>query len=68
MNKLFLTLLVGIGVGILIAPGKGSQTVQKLKDRFDGLKDNLKDGIDSMMDQERDAIKKEEKKFDSVLS
>ena len=32
MNKTFLTLLVGIGIGILIAPAKGSETWKKLVD------------------------------------
>ena len=43
MNKTFLTLLVGIGIGILVAPAKGSETWKKLVDGFDEYKDKLSD-------------------------
>ena len=33
---------VGVGIGILFAPDKGSKTREKIKDGFDGMKDQAK--------------------------
>ena len=33
---------VGLGLGILFAPDKGSKTREKIKDGFDDLKDEVK--------------------------
>jgi hypothetical protein len=43
MNKVLITLLAGIALGMLIAPDKGSVTRAKLKDGFNGLADDLSD-------------------------
>lgn len=67
MNKLLLTLIIGIGLGILIAPAKGSDTVQKLRDKLDDFNDNLQDKSDDLMDREKDMVKKGKKLFDSAL-
>ncbi len=39
MNKFFLTLTVGITIGVLLAPAKGSVTRKKIRDTLDELKD-----------------------------
>ena len=39
MNKTLITLLIGIGIGILIAPAKGSETIERIKDKLQDLKD-----------------------------
>ena len=46
MNKTLITLLVGIGIGILIAPDKGSETWKKLVDGINDLKDRIEDEAD----------------------
>jgi hypothetical protein len=68
MNKTFLTLLVGIGIGILIAPGKGSDTWKKLVDGFDEYKDKLsKEGTD-LVDKGKDLLNKEKSKVQGVVN
>ena len=42
MNKVFIALLVGIAVGILIAPAKGSESMSKLGGRLNGLVNKFK--------------------------
>ena len=41
MGKFFRTLLIGIGIGLLIAPKRGEETRQLLKDRFQQLGNSL---------------------------
>jgi hypothetical protein len=48
MNKTLITLLVGIGIGILIAPDKGSETWRKLVDGLNDLKDKIEDEADEL--------------------
>lgn len=67
MNKTLLTLLVGIGIGILIAPDKGSKTIKKMKSRFSDLKDQAKDGVDDLADNAKDAINSGRSKVNSIL-
>ncbi len=39
MNKTLITLLIGIGIGVLIAPAKGSETIEKLREKLQELRD-----------------------------
>jgi len=43
MRKVFYLILTGIAIGILLAPGKGSETWQKITDCLDDLKSKTKD-------------------------
>ena len=54
MNKTLLTLLVGIGIGILIAPAKGSETWKKLMDGLNDFKDKLGEDADDLVDRATD--------------
>jgi gas vesicle protein len=54
MNKTLLTLLLGIGIGILIAPDKGSETWKKLVDGLNDLKDKMEDEADDLASQAKD--------------
>lgn len=56
MNKTLLTLLLGIGIGILIAPAKGSETWSKLKDSLDEYKDKLSDEGSDIAQKGKDII------------
>ena len=48
MNKTLITLLLGIGIGILIAPDKGSETWKKLADCLNDYKDKLGDEAEEL--------------------
>ena len=47
MKKALYLILAGVAIGLLAAPAKGSETWQKIKDRFDDLKN---DGLDHVND------------------
>ena len=52
MNKILISLLTGVAVGILIAPAKGSETRQKIMDGINGLADDLSDLKDKYLPSE----------------
>jgi gas vesicle protein len=43
--------LVGVGIGILFAPDKGTKTREKIKDGFQDAKDDLKHKLDEVTEQ-----------------
>ena len=47
MKKAFYLILAGVAIGLLVAPAKGSETWQKIKDSLDDLKN---DGMDHVND------------------
>ena len=48
MNKTLITLLLGIGIGILIAPDKGSETWKNRADCLNDYKDKLGDEAEEL--------------------
>ena len=56
MNKIFLALLAGLAVGILVAPGKGSETWKKLTDGLDDIKDKATDQLNGLVDKGKGLI------------
>ena len=49
---------IGVGVGILFAPDKGSKTREKMKDGFDDLKDQAKSKWDSFEEETKEKFSK----------
>ena len=41
MSKFLLTILTGVGIGVLLAPRKGSETRKKINDAFDNLANDI---------------------------
>ena len=48
MKKIIIALVSGVAIGLLLAPAKGSETVNKLRDRLSDLKDRFKDKTEDM--------------------
>ncbi|HZH64393.1 MAG TPA: YtxH domain-containing protein [Flavisolibacter sp.] len=46
MAKAFMLVLAGIAIGILIAPGKGTETRRKIAGRLEDYTDHAKDTIE----------------------
>jgi gas vesicle protein len=63
MNKTLLTLVVGIGIGLLVAPDKGSRTWKRLKDGFSDLKDDAEEELDEMLHSGKKILKHGKKKL-----
>ena len=68
MNKTFLILVGGVVIGLLLAPQKGSETFKKVVDRFKSFGDDAKEKAGDWVDKGRNAIKKEENKFESAIN
>lgn len=68
MNKILLALAAGIGIGMLIAPDKGSATRKKLRNNIDDLKDQAQDRIDDLADNAKDAINSASRKTKSIFN
>ena len=49
MRKAFHLILTGIAIGILLAPGKGSDTWQKITDCLNDLKSRTKDTFNDLV-------------------
>ena len=49
---------IGVGLGILFAPDKGSKTRDKMKEGFDDLKDQAKSKWDSLEEETKEKFSK----------
>ena len=50
MRKVFYLILTGIALGVLLAPGRGSDTWQKIADCLDNFKSKTKSTINDLME------------------
>ncbi len=50
MRKVFYLILTGIAIGVLLAPGRGSDTWQKITDCLDNMKSKTKASINDLVD------------------
>jgi len=58
MKKILLVLLAGVALGMLIAPEKGSETLKKLADGLDDIKDSAIDEMNNLMGKSKGLINK----------
>jgi gas vesicle protein len=68
MNKTLLALLAGIGIGMLIAPDKGSSTRKKLRGKFDDLKDEAEEQVSDLVNKGREVVKAGKSKIADALN
>ena len=68
MKKAFYLILAGVAIGILIAPGKGSETWRKIKGSIDDLKNDARDHVNDMVTQSKDLISDAKKDSRKIVS
>jgi hypothetical protein len=68
MNKTLITLFIGIGIGILVAPAKGSETWKKLVAGLDENKDKLSNEASDLVDEGKNDLIKAKSKFQSEVN
>jgi len=68
MNKTLITLFIGIGIGILVAPAKGSETWKKLASGLDEYKDKLSDDVSNLMNERKNDLNESKSKFQSEVN
>ena len=56
MNRTLVAMLIGIGIGVLIAPDKGSATIKKLKNSLDDLTDKAEDQAGELVNKGKRAF------------
>jgi len=58
MNKVLLSLLGGVVIGLLVAPDSGSETLRKLRSRVRDYKDQVEDGMDELAGKGKNILNK----------
>jgi gas vesicle protein len=61
MKKALWLILAGVAIGILVAPDKGSETMKKIKESLDDLRDKAMDSFDDVVDTGKDMVSKGKK-------
>jgi len=67
MNKILLTLMAGIGIGLLLAPAKGSESWRRLKDRLNDFKEDATDEAGDLIAAGKGTLINGIKKLDAVI-
>jgi gas vesicle protein len=68
MKKVLLLVAAGIGVGLLMAPRKGSETWRRIVDGLDDLKNYFLDDVDNLKESGKDAIQKGKREVTEALN
>ena len=58
---------VGLGLGVLFAPDKGSKTREKIKDGYDDLKDQAKSKLNTLENETKEKFSKTKKDIKESL-
>lgn len=67
MNKVLIGLMLGIGIGILIAPDKGTATRKKIREKLDDVLDKAGETFGDIVEQGRDAYDTGKEKISDIL-
>lgn len=67
MNKILLSLLAGVAIGLIVAPGKGSETLRKLRDGLDDAKDKASDAAEDLWQKGSKVFRNAKSKFDEAI-
>jgi len=59
--------VIGVGVGILLAPDKGSKTRQKIKDGFNSSKDDILEKLNDFFDDVKTKVNNVVPDFEEML-
>ena len=57
MTKILLSLLAGVALGLILAPDKGSETLKRLRSRFNDYRDEAEDKADELAGKAKKAFK-----------
>jgi hypothetical protein len=68
MKKALWLVAAGIGVGLLLAPRKGSETWRRIVDGLDDLKNYFLDDVDKLKESGKDAIQKGRREVTEALN
>jgi gas vesicle protein len=67
MNKILLSLLAGVAIGLIVAPDKGSETLRKVREGFDDAKDKASDAAEDLWQKGSKAFRNAKSKFDEAV-
>jgi gas vesicle protein len=67
MNKIILSLLAGVAIGVLIAPDKGSETMKKIRGRVNDLKDQASDKANDLISQGKEVFRNGQSRVNEVI-
>jgi hypothetical protein len=68
MRKVFCLILTGIAIGILLAPGKGSDTWQKITGCLDDLKSKTKKTFNDLVGDTRNMAEEGKSGFEKAAN
>jgi gas vesicle protein len=67
MNKILLSLLAGVAIGVLLAPDKGSETLKKVRNRLNDYKDDAQDQAEELAGKAKSVFNKGRNKVNETF-